>query len=216
MSKVIERWLTSPNWVVRTLVAVPMFKENNLVGAIVIYRQEVRPFTDKQIELVKNTLCKERPDHVRDDVIIAKFWLIGRAYAAAIERRKRGRYSDAGEGHPVGDEFYTEKVAPRVRQSDIDVWFDALRREGNGVTPTSVIIHKKLTDLLYQITNLNKRSLASKYLHFHFEYKFFIYDSRAAYGLSRITGELGLPHPTRQSLFFAVSTATPATTTNKQ
>jgi len=38
----------------RTLVAVPMFKENNLVGAVVIYRQEVRPFTDKQIELLKN------------------------------------------------------------------------------------------------------------------------------------------------------------------
>ena len=31
-----------------------MFKDNDLVGAIVIYRQEVRPFTDKQIELVKN------------------------------------------------------------------------------------------------------------------------------------------------------------------
>ena len=31
-----------------------MFKENNLVGAVVIYRQEVRPFTDKQIELLKN------------------------------------------------------------------------------------------------------------------------------------------------------------------
>ena len=39
---------------IRTLLAVPMIMDSQLVGAIVIYRQEVRPFTDKQIELVKN------------------------------------------------------------------------------------------------------------------------------------------------------------------
>ena len=38
----------------RTLLAVPMVTENKLVGAIVIYRKEVQPFSDKQIELVKN------------------------------------------------------------------------------------------------------------------------------------------------------------------
>src|SRR5271166_2980072 len=39
---------------VRTNLIVPLLKENELVGAFAIYRQEVRPFTDKQIELVKN------------------------------------------------------------------------------------------------------------------------------------------------------------------
>ena len=38
----------------RTLLMVPMLKENKLIGAIAIYRQEVRPFTDKQVDLVKN------------------------------------------------------------------------------------------------------------------------------------------------------------------
>ena len=38
----------------RTLITVPMLKDNALIGAIGIYRLEVRPFTDKQIEVVKN------------------------------------------------------------------------------------------------------------------------------------------------------------------
>ncbi|MGB7941067.1 MAG: GAF domain-containing protein, partial [Pseudolabrys sp.] len=38
----------------RTLIGVPMLKDDKVIGAIIIYRQEVRPFTNKQIELVKN------------------------------------------------------------------------------------------------------------------------------------------------------------------
>ena len=50
-----------PRWIefvdlagARSLVAVPMLKENELIGAFILFRQEVRPFTDKQIELVQN------------------------------------------------------------------------------------------------------------------------------------------------------------------
>ena len=39
---------------IRTFLAVPMLKDDELIGAFGLFRQEVRPFTDKQIELVKN------------------------------------------------------------------------------------------------------------------------------------------------------------------
>jgi signal transduction histidine kinase len=39
---------------IRTYLAIPMLKDDDLIGAIVIYRQEVRQFTDKQIALVQN------------------------------------------------------------------------------------------------------------------------------------------------------------------
>ena len=38
----------------RTLLAVPMLKEDQLIGLFSLFRQEVHPFTDKQVELVKN------------------------------------------------------------------------------------------------------------------------------------------------------------------
>ena len=38
----------------RSLIAVPMRKDNNLIGAFVIYRTEIRPFSNKQIELLHN------------------------------------------------------------------------------------------------------------------------------------------------------------------
>ena len=39
---------------VRTLFVVPMLRDKKIVGVIGIYRKEVKPFTEKQIDLVKN------------------------------------------------------------------------------------------------------------------------------------------------------------------
>jgi two-component system, NtrC family, sensor kinase len=54
----LERELTRVNTVekagARTLLAVPMLQRNEVIGGIIIFRKEVDPFTDKQIELVKN------------------------------------------------------------------------------------------------------------------------------------------------------------------
>jgi GAF domain-containing protein len=47
----------------RTGLAVPMLRDDELTGAIIIYRTEVQPFADKQIELVKNFAAKSCHRH---------------------------------------------------------------------------------------------------------------------------------------------------------
>jgi hypothetical protein len=124
-------------------------------------------------------LCFKHPLHKTPQEIIAKIWLIGRSYAAALERRKN-KSSDS-----IGDLFYEDKAAPKIKKSKIDDWFARLKKEP---TRTNAIeTHAKLTKLFYKITKLEKRSLASKYLHFHFKNLFFIYDSRSVAGIRKVT-----------------------------
>ena len=48
---------------VRSFLSVPMLKENELIGSFSLYRQEVRPFTDKQIALVTSFASTGRHRH---------------------------------------------------------------------------------------------------------------------------------------------------------
>ena len=124
-------------------------------------------------------LCSVHSYHKMDQEILAKIWLIGRAYAAAIERRKKVIEE------PDGDAFIENKVVPEMRNSEIDHWLE--QSKNNPTAETAIEVHFKLTDLFKKISGHDKRSLASKYLHFHQPDMFFIYDSRASQTLGKVT-----------------------------
>ena len=127
-------------------------------------------------------LCRLHPSHDEADAVLAKIWLIGRSYAAAIERRKE-------KGDP-NDDFYVDKVAPKIQRSKMDSWINKAKRVRPGTTDalnTMIEVHANTTDLLFEISDLKKRSLASKYLHFHVPKLFYIYDSRAVEALAKFS-----------------------------
>ena len=112
-------------------------------------------------------LCETHPDHKKEDVIIAKFWLIGRAYAAAIERRKSkdvklNEDNELDKDNKSNDEFYENIVGPRLRESKIDLWLNDLKSSGIDNQKGAMQVHKNLTDLLHCMTNMDNRSLASR------------------------------------------------------
>ena len=71
----------------RTLLIVPILKKNELIGTIGIYRQEVRPFTDKQIELLKSFCQASRHRHRKYPTTQRA----ARIAAAADHHRQRAR-----------------------------------------------------------------------------------------------------------------------------
>ncbi len=131
------------------------------------------------------SLCQDHPNHDREDAIIAKIWLIGRSYAAAIERRKNAA--------DTSDNFYETTVVNGIKKSGIDEWLASLPdKMTDPWTELGAIItvHKRLMRRFSKLTGLDKRSLASKYLHFHRPDLFFIYDSRAREAIGKVTPRL--------------------------
>ena len=139
-------------------------------------------------------LCITHPTHVETDAVLAKILLIGRVYAAAIERRK------IKKGKAESDNFYINEVAPKLLDSEIDIWIAEAKAVQPGTTSalaTLVKVHGLTTALFSQISGMQKRSLASKYLHFHVPKLFYIYDSRAAKAIREFSSVL--PRASRSS-----------------
>jgi len=130
-------------------------------------------------------LCSNNFTHDTAEKVIAKTLLIGRVYAAAIERRK----NKSG----INDNFYIDTVAPTFTNSRLDNILGELKKYDQisvDTLPDIINAHHFLTQTLFEITELEKRSFSSKYLHFHLPDLFFIYDSRAVAAMRHFVNSL--------------------------
>ncbi|HEY5347512.1 MAG TPA: hypothetical protein VIJ72_04920 [Rhizomicrobium sp.] len=138
-------------------------------------------------------LCSQYPKHDQPNKIAAKIWLIGRSYAVAIERRR-----NIPEGQPMGDRFFIEVVIKKILNSEMDRWISDARAEPVGRNEISLRTHCLVQNLFRDISGQSKRSLASKYLHFHLPERFFIFDSRAKTALAHLTRGFALDRTSEQ------------------
>jgi len=131
-------------------------------------------------------MCQKYPFHTDRAEIIAKVWLIGRSYAAQIERNKNNKN--------VSDDFYSDIVAPTFERGFDDLLTPIRALSGKSLDrediPTILKAHHNAVQFIKKITNDNKRSFVSKYFHFHFPNLFFIYDSRVANIINSVIGKL--------------------------
>ena len=132
-------------------------------------------------------LCQQYPRHDNAHEVVAKIAIIGRAYSASVERRKNAETTSDRD-------FYYGYVAPLIVDSDLDKRLDALRKYQTPTTenlPEILATHLYLQELLKKATEMNKRSFASKYLHFHCPNLFYIFDSYSDREINRLVKSKG-------------------------
>lgn len=119
-------------------------------------------------------LCKRYPRHTEKSEVAAKTWLIGRAYAASLERKAK-TLKDSPDG------FYEQTVGPRLITvgEDIDRLISAILITDPRIADIGVREHSQVLEYVNNVTGNHNRSFVSKYLHFHAPDHFYIYDSRA-------------------------------------
>ena len=120
-------------------------------------------------------MCREQPHHTDIDVISGKIWLIGRAYTVPIERRAGAFGRKARKARMDLHKF----IAPKIASSPLDEWLASVadvRMVSFDNLRSVLLVHFRFVQLLKKLAGLERRSFASKYLHFHQPSAFFIYD----------------------------------------
>lgn len=128
-------------------------------------------------------LFTKYPKHVNAKGIVAKVLILGRTYAAAIER---GRGS---KGAMTNDEFYTNEVPTAFKGLRLDQKLQAITKMQTleKSTESCLKAHWVLMKGIKDITGKDKRSFCSKYLHFHSPENFFLYDFTSLRGLKNLS-----------------------------
>ena len=135
-------------------------------------------------QLANNTLydlCKKHPLHENPDEVIAKVWLTGRSYAAALERGRNTKESS--------DLFYEKTLIDAVAKhsSKIDESIKLLSDTPKNVADKNVFdAYMEVLEWFHKASGMWNVSLASKYLHFHCPNIFFLFDSRAASSIGKL------------------------------
>lgn len=137
-------------------------------------------------------MCSAHPNHDDSETIQGKLMLIGRTYSASLERKTPEEYRN--KLYPL--------VGDAIVKSDIGTQIDKLKNkeieavDSNDIETIGQILnlHSYFINTLTKYTRINKRSLASKYLHFHLPNMIYIYDSRARTALHHIHPDK-VPHP---------------------
>lgn len=134
-------------------------------------------------------LFKNNLSHITEEEIVAKVWILGRAYSASIERRKNKKETN--------NDFYKNKIIPVFKNINLDnfiskiLLYNHLNIDSIKEISTILKLHYNLQEAIRNnLTKDNKRSFCSKYLHFHCPNSFFIYDSRAVKSLNLIKPHL--------------------------
>jgi hypothetical protein len=161
-----------------------------MIDQIQIYKDQIQVILNKEriwelSDKVLYDMCQKHPYHNDPKEIIMKTLIIGRVYSVQLERRKN-------KDNLLGDKFYEDKVIKTFLESGLDERLSRLTSKNLSPESFDEIFqtHKFLMDKIHPITELNKRSFCSKYLHFHKPELFFLYDSRLRQSLSILKGKI--------------------------